>query len=162
MALDFFWQNFLVAMPNAVEFSTWVAVVPCFRPISERVVWIGSAFGMLTKMVPYSASAADAMILRMILQTTSKMPLGVGTKHSVFSGSGGPSVRNGIHWPGFWLERLKCRRRRNVWIIASHLLCIGFLLVDLKRGSSRAQPTFFPCLLWVWVSLRKCCLRQGE
>ena len=36
--------------------------------------------------------AADAMILRMILHTTSKMPLVVGKKSSGFLGSGGPSV----------------------------------------------------------------------
>ena len=54
---------------------------------------MGTAVWALMKMVPYSALAADAMILRMILHTTSKMPLVVGTKYSGFSGSGGPSVR---------------------------------------------------------------------
>ena len=93
MALDFFWRNSLVAMPTAVELSTWMAMGPCFRPISERVVRICTAVWYLTKMVPYSASAADAMILLMILHTTSKMPLVVGTKYSVFLGSGGPSLR---------------------------------------------------------------------
>ena len=62
---------------------------PCFHPISDRVVQIGTAVWELTKMVPYSASAAYAMILRMILHTTSKMLLVVGTKSSVLSGSGG-------------------------------------------------------------------------
>ena len=73
MALDFFWRNYLVAMPTAVEFSTWMAVGPCFHPISERVVRMGNAVWELMKMVPYSALASDAMILRMILHTTCKM-----------------------------------------------------------------------------------------
>ena len=44
-------------------------------------------------MVPYSALADDAMILRMILHTTSKISVVVGTKSSGFLGSGGPLVR---------------------------------------------------------------------
>ena len=66
---------------------------PCSQPISERVVRMGTAVWALIKMVLYSALAADAMILRMILHTTSKMPLVVGTKSYGFSGSGGPLVR---------------------------------------------------------------------
>ena len=93
MALDFFWWNSLVAIPTAVEFSTWMAVGPCGQPISERVVRMGTAVWVLMKMVPYYSSDADAMMLRMILHTTSKMPLVVGTKYSGFWGSGGPSVR---------------------------------------------------------------------
>ena len=53
---------------------------------------MGTAVWALTKMVPYLASTADTMILHMILHTTSKMPLVVGTKSYRFSGSGGPSV----------------------------------------------------------------------
>ena len=82
MALDFFWRNSLVVMPTAVELFTWMDVGTCVHPISERVVRMGTAVWVLTKMVPYSASAADAMILRMILHTTSKMLLVVGTKYS--------------------------------------------------------------------------------
>ena len=93
MALDFFWRNSLVTMPTVVELSTWMAVGPCAHPISERVVRMGTAVWALMNMVLYSALAADAMILRMILHTTSKMPLVVGTKSSGFLGSGGPSVR---------------------------------------------------------------------
>ena len=93
MALDFFWRNYLVAMPTAVELSTWMAVGPCFHHISERVVRMDTAVWALTKMLPYSALAAEAMILRMILHTMSKMPLVVGTKSSGFLGSGGPLVR---------------------------------------------------------------------
>ena len=93
MTLDFLCRNYLVAMPTAVEFSTRMDVGPCFRPISERVVQMGTAVWALTKMVPYSALAADAMILRMIFHTTSKILLVVGTKSSEFSGSGRPSVR---------------------------------------------------------------------
>ena len=96
MALDLLWWNYLVAMTTAVEFSTWMAVGPCFHPISERVVRIGTAIWALTKMVTYLASDADAMILRMIFHTTSKMPLVVGTKYSGFSGSGEPSLRKWI------------------------------------------------------------------
>ena len=93
MALDFFWRNYLVAIPTSVELSTWMAVGPCFHTISERVVRMGTAIWVFMKMVPYLALAADAMILRMILHTTSKMPLVVSTKYSGLSGSGGPSVR---------------------------------------------------------------------
>ena len=53
MALDFFWRNSLVAMPTAVEFSTWMAVGPCFHTISVRVVWMGTTVRVLTNMVPY-------------------------------------------------------------------------------------------------------------
>ena len=66
MALDFFWWNSLFAIPNAVELSTWMDVGPCGQPISERVVRMGTAVWALMKMVLYSDSAADAMILRMI------------------------------------------------------------------------------------------------
>ena len=69
-----------------------MAVGPYFHPISERVVRIGTVVWVLTKMVLYYSSAADAMILRMILHTTSKMPLVVGTKSSGSLGSGGPSL----------------------------------------------------------------------
>ena len=61
---------------------------PYLHPISVRVAQIGTAVSALTKMVQYLASAADAMILRMILHTTSKMPLTVGTKSSGLLGSG--------------------------------------------------------------------------
>ena len=71
MVLDFFWKISLVVMPTAVELSTWMAVGPCVHPISERVVRMGTAVWLLMKMVPYLALAADAMILRMILNTTS-------------------------------------------------------------------------------------------
>ena len=54
---------------------------------------MGTPVWALTKMVPYSALAADAMILRMILHTTIQMLLIVGTKSSGFFGSGGPSLR---------------------------------------------------------------------
>ena len=70
-------------------------VSPCLHPISKRVVYIGTAVCDLTNMVPYLASAADAMILLMVLLTTSKMPLVVGTKSAGLSGSGGPSLRKG-------------------------------------------------------------------
>ena len=90
--LGLFWRNSLVTMPTAVNFSTWMAVGPCGHPISDRVVRMGTAVWALMKMVPYSASAADAMILRMILHMTSKMPSVVGTKSSGFLGSGGPSA----------------------------------------------------------------------
>ena len=58
----------------------------CFHPISERVVRMGTTVWALMKMVQYSASAADAMILRIILHTTSKIPLVGGTKSSNFWG----------------------------------------------------------------------------
>ena len=93
MALDFFWRNYLVAMPNTMELSTWMAVGPCVHPILERAVRMGAAVWALVKMVLYSASAADAMIFRMILHTTSKMLLVVGKNSSRFQGSGGPLVR---------------------------------------------------------------------
>ena len=64
----------------------------CVHLISERVVRMGNSVWALMKMVPYSASAPDAMILRMLLHMTSKMPVVVGTKYSGFSSSGGPSM----------------------------------------------------------------------
>ena len=54
---------------------------------------MGTAVWALTNMVPYLASAADAMILCIIFNTTSKMPFVVGKKSSAFLGSCGPSVR---------------------------------------------------------------------
>ena len=106
MALDFFWQNSLVSMPTAVELSTWMVVGPCFHPISDRVVRMDTAVWALMKMVPYSAPAYDAMILRMILHTTSKMPLVFDTKYSGLLGSGGPSVRK-------WTTLAHCGRNPN-------------------------------------------------
>ena len=47
---------------------------------------MGIAVCALTKMVSYSALDADAMMLRMILKTTSIMPLTVGMKSSGFLG----------------------------------------------------------------------------
>ena len=98
---------------------------------------MGTAVWVLTKMVPYSASAADAIILRMILHTMSKMPLVVGTKYSGVSVSVGPSVRK-LTALARLLDQLKVRRLQNIWPIVSHLLCIGFLLVDLRLSISRA------------------------
>ena len=86
MALDFFWRNYLVAMATAVKLFTWMDVGPCFHPISERVVRMGTAVWVMMKMVLYLSLAADATILRMILHMTGKMPLLVGTKSSGFSG----------------------------------------------------------------------------
>ena len=54
---------------------------------------MGNDVWTLMKMVLYSASAADTIILRMILHTMSKIPLVFSTKSSGFLGSGGPSVR---------------------------------------------------------------------
>ena len=71
-------------------------------------------------MVTYSASAADAMMLFVILHTTSMMTFMVGTKYSGLLVLGGPSLKNGAHWRGFLTERLIGMRRRNVWLIASH------------------------------------------
>ena len=82
MTLDLFWKNSLVTMPTAVELSTWMTAGPCFHKISDRVVQIGTAIWELMKMVPYLASAVDAMVLRMILHTTRDMPLVVGDKSS--------------------------------------------------------------------------------
>ena len=92
MALEFSWRNSLIAMPTAVELSTWMAKGTYFHPISEKVVGIGTAVWSLTKMVPYSASAADAMILRMILHMEIKMLLVVGKKTSGLAGLGGDRV----------------------------------------------------------------------
>ena len=120
MTFDLFWQNLFVLIPTAVESSNLIAVGPRFYPISVRVVRKGTTVCALTKMAPYSALTADTMMLRMILHTTSKMTLTVGTKTSGFLGLGGTSLRNKPHWPGFWPERLKVMMKNNVWIIASH------------------------------------------
>ena len=96
MALDLFWRNYLIEMPTAVELSSCIDLGPCFHHISDRVVRIGTVIWALTKMVPYLASAADAMILRMVFYTTSNMPLVVGTESSELLGSGGPLLRKWI------------------------------------------------------------------
>ena len=75
MALDLFWRNYLVEIPTAVELSSCMDLGPCFHTISERVVRMGTTIWALMKMMPYSALAADAMILRTILHMMSKMPL---------------------------------------------------------------------------------------
>ena len=67
-------------------------MVPFFHPIPVRVVRVGTAVFVLINMVPYSDSAADAMMLRIIFHTTSIIPLTVGTKYSGFLGLGGPSL----------------------------------------------------------------------
>ena len=75
---------------------------------------MGTAVWALTKMVPYSSSAADAMILRMIFHTTSKMPLVVGTKYSEFLGSGGPLLRKlDIHSDASHLSVAQARSRAS-------------------------------------------------
>ena len=66
-------------------------------------------------------------MLRMILRTTSMMPLTVGTKLSGFLGLVGPSQKNGTHWTGFWTEILKGMTRRNEWLVASHYPCTEFM-----------------------------------
>ena len=69
---------------------------------------IGTYVCALTKMVPYYASAADAMMLRMILQTSSMIPLTVGNKSSEFLGLGSPLLRK---WtPMAWLLALETER----------------------------------------------------
>ena len=93
MAFDFFWRNPFVTIPTVVELSAWIAMGPYFHPISVRVVRIGTSVCVLTKMVSYSDSAVDAMMLRMIFYTNSMMLLTVGTKSSGFLGLGGPSLR---------------------------------------------------------------------
>ena len=65
----------LLAMPTAVEFFAWIGVGPWGHPISCRVVQMGTASWSLMKMVPYSTSAADAIMFFMILHTTWRMPL---------------------------------------------------------------------------------------
>ena len=69
-----------------MDLSTLIAVGPFSHPILVSVMIIGKAVCMLLKMVPYSALSADAMMLRMILNTTSIMPLIVGTKFSILLG----------------------------------------------------------------------------
>ena len=76
-----------------MDLSTLIAVGPFSHPILVSVMIIGKAVCMLLKMVPYSALSADAMMLRMILNTTSMIPLTVGTKSYGFLGLGGPSLR---------------------------------------------------------------------
>ena len=68
-------------------------MVPFFHPIPVRVVRVGTAVFVLINMVPYSDSAADAIMLRMIFHTTRMIPLKVGTKFSGFFGFGGPLLR---------------------------------------------------------------------
>ena len=93
IAFAFFWRNYLVEIPTAVEFLTLIAVGYCFQPISFRVVRIDTAVCALIKMVPYSVLATDAMMLHMIFHTTITMPLTVGSKSCGFWGFSGPSLR---------------------------------------------------------------------
>ena len=86
MALYIFGRNYLVAMPTAVELSTWIAVGSCFHPISDRVVRIVTDVWALTNMVPYLASVDDVMMLRIFLYTSGKIQLTVGTKSSEVHG----------------------------------------------------------------------------
>ena len=76
-----------------MELSTLISVGPCFPPIYFRLLLIGTAVCTLINILPYSASAADTMMLRMILHTTRMMLLKVGTKSSGFFGFGGPLLR---------------------------------------------------------------------
>ena len=94
--IHFFWfllKNSFIPRPTAVEFSTWIAVGPCFKTNSISVVRMGISVCALMRMVPYPASAVDAMMLRIIFQTTSMIPLPVGMKYYGFCGLGGPSLR---------------------------------------------------------------------
>ena len=77
----------------AVELSTLIAMGIYFQHISFKVVQIGTTVCELIKIVPYSASAAYAMMLRVILHRTRIIPLTVGYKYSGFFGLGGPSLR---------------------------------------------------------------------
>ena len=103
----------LFAIPNAVKISTLLDVGPNFQLISISVMRMGTAVCDLMKMVPYSASDDDAMMLRMILKTTIVITLEVGMKSSGFCVLGGPSLKNGHHWPGFEPERTKGMKRQN-------------------------------------------------
>ena len=101
MAFDLFLRNSFVEMPTAMELSTLIVVGPCFHLISVWVVRIGTAVWLLPKMVPYLASAADVMMLLMILHTTSRMPLTVGMKYYGLLGLGRPLLRKST--PLAWL-----------------------------------------------------------
>ena len=83
-------------MPTSVELSTWIGVGPCGHPISFSVVRICMASWALINMVPHSASAADAIMLRIILHTTCMIPLMVGTKVDGSFGFDGASLRKCI------------------------------------------------------------------
>ena len=91
--LWFILAKYFVAIITAVELSTWIYVGPRLQPISFSMVRIGIAGCTLMMMVPYSASYADAMTLRMILQTNSMILLTLGMKSSVCFGLGWPSLR---------------------------------------------------------------------
>ena len=58
-------------------------------PISSRVIWIGTASWQFKNKAPNYASAADAMMLRIILHTTYTMMFSVGSKLAGSCGDGG-------------------------------------------------------------------------
>ena len=80
IALDLRCLIVLVAMPNAVELSTWTGVGGWECPIYSSVMRMGTASWQFKNKAPNYASAADAMMLRSIFHTMYTMPLSVGSK----------------------------------------------------------------------------------
>ena len=78
-----------VAIPNAVELSTWTGVGGWECPISSSVIRMGTASWQFKNKAPNSASAADAMMLRSILHPTYTMPFSLGSKLAGSCGDGG-------------------------------------------------------------------------
>ncbi len=75
MDFDFCCLICLFANPYAVELSTWIGVGGCGWPISSNVVCRGTASVVFSKTAPHSASAAEDMTLRMILDLLRMAPL---------------------------------------------------------------------------------------
>jgi hypothetical protein len=69
MLIDFVrrWRMVLLAIPAAVELSTWIGVGGCGWPSSSSVVRIAMTYLQLWKAAPSSASAADAITFLMMM-----------------------------------------------------------------------------------------------
>ena len=94
MAFNFFLVIVLVAIPNALELSTWMGVGPWGKRISIGVVRMGPVFCALMNIKPNSASAADAMAFLIIWQTTYIILLMLGTQVVSFLGWGVLRAKN--------------------------------------------------------------------
>ena len=68
----------LLAIPTAVELSTCIAVGGWGRWISINLVRIGTAAWTLRNSAPYSASSADATMLRNIFHKIKMNTLSMG------------------------------------------------------------------------------------
>ena len=77
-ALERFWRMLPASMLWEVALSVLIEVGGCGWVISFRVVRMGTACWPLSKIAPVSASAADAMTVRMVWHLVRICPFEVG------------------------------------------------------------------------------------